>query len=72
MEHSTELGNSIFQSEHGQSIVEELRAVISGGIALPSDNSYEAVRRVGMGHPVLSRQCGPLCRACVKKLQTVP
>ena len=49
MEHSTELANSIVQSEHGQSIVDELRAVVSGGIALPSDNSYEAARRVWNG-----------------------
>jgi FAD/FMN-containing dehydrogenase len=44
MEHSGELAISTF--EHGQSIADELRAVISGGIALPSDKSYEAARHV--------------------------
>jgi FAD/FMN-containing dehydrogenase len=46
MEHSTELADSTFQFEGRQSILDKLRAVISGGIALPSDNSYEAARRV--------------------------
>jgi FAD/FMN-containing dehydrogenase len=46
MEHSMKLENSTFQFEHGRSIVNELRAVISGDIALPSDKSYEAARRV--------------------------
>ena len=36
-------------SKHDQSITDELRAAISGGIALPSDKSYEAARRVFNG-----------------------
>jgi FAD/FMN-containing dehydrogenase len=45
MEHAGELVPSTFE----QSITDELRAVISGGIALPSDKSYEAARRVFNG-----------------------
>jgi FAD/FMN-containing dehydrogenase len=47
MEHSGELAPSTF--EHAQSIADELRAVISGGIALPSDKSYEAARHIFNG-----------------------
>jgi FAD/FMN-containing dehydrogenase len=47
MEHSGELAVPTF--EHGQSITDELRATISGDIALPSDKSYEAARRVFNG-----------------------
>jgi FAD/FMN-containing dehydrogenase len=44
MEHSKELAISTL--EHGQSMADELRGMISGGIALPSDKSYEAARHI--------------------------
>jgi hypothetical protein len=47
MEHSGEPATSTF--EHGQSIADKLMAVISGGIALPTDKSYEAARRIFNG-----------------------
>jgi hypothetical protein len=49
MEHPKELTHSTLQFEHAQSIVDDLRAVISGEIASPSDKSYEADRRVWNG-----------------------
>jgi hypothetical protein len=46
MELSTKLTNTAFQLERDKGIVDELRAVTAGGIALPSDQSYEAARQV--------------------------
>ena len=45
MEHTT----PSLRSEDAPSIVSELRAEISGGIALPSDTQYEAARKVWNG-----------------------
>ncbi len=46
MKHSTRPAVLSSESDVAQNIADELRSVISGGVALPSDESYEAARQV--------------------------
>lgn len=49
MELSMQLMNSTFPNQDHRRIADELQGVISGGIALPADESYEGARRVWNG-----------------------